>query len=144
MLSRRVLAAGLIVAAVVLPMSSSSPAPARLALCPNGVVEQHASIDFVLELTRRRFVRGRTISVQGRTYRLTERNTPVVAALLVGPPEYFLPAAAGFWREAVARCGSETARRSWAIVLNYALRNVASDSDRTVFLVRTTRGWRYY
>ena len=82
--------------------------------------------------------------MQGRRYKLTERNTPVVAALLIGPPEYFLPAASGFWREAVSLCGRATALRSWAIVLNYALRNVATDSDRTVFLAKTTRGWRYY
>jgi hypothetical protein len=144
---RRVLAACLIASAVFLPiaLSSSSPATAHHRLrCPTGVVEQHASIDFVIDLTRRLFVRGKTITVQGRRYRLTDRNTPVVAALLVGPPSYVLPEAAGFWREAVSRCGTETARRSWAIVLNFALRNVSSDSDRTVFFVKTTGGWRYY
>ena len=62
----------------------------------------------------------------------------------MGPPDSFLPAAAGFWREAVFRCGRETARQSWAIVLNYALKNVASDTNRIVFFVKTTRGWRYY
>jgi hypothetical protein len=145
-LSRRVLAACAIAAVIVFPfiLSSSSPATARPARCPTGVIEQHASVDFVINLARRLFVRGKTISVQGRRYRLTERNTPVVAAVLVGPPDYYLPAAAGFWREALSRCGRETARQSWAIVLNYALRNVASDSNRTVFFVRTTRGWRYY
>jgi hypothetical protein len=114
--------------------------------CPRHTIARPAPVDEVLEAARRIVVRGKTISSQGHTYRLTAKNTPIIAAVRLAPfaagPE--IPGALALRRLAVKKCGHVVAERSWAVVIEFPLAQIARTNRALTFLTLTRDGWRAY
>jgi hypothetical protein len=87
-------------------------------------------------------IRG-SISVQGETTKLTRKNSPVLAVVVLARTGVAIPGAATLRAEASRRCGYETAVASWAVTIAVP-ELLASSSLRTAFLLKTKAGWRTY
>jgi hypothetical protein len=137
-------ALGAIVTAAVLAGSPAGVAAARN--CPREVASRPASIGAVIGAARRLLITGRTVDVQGRTYRLNVHDNAIVAVVNLGPIPAGMnaPDPRAYRQLAAARCGRRTAARSWAVVWTYPQTIVASFGIRVDFVVLTKRGWRSY
>jgi hypothetical protein len=126
----------------------SEPVTARASAsrCPSNPVARSAPVDEVLAAARRIAIRGKTISSQGRTYRLTAKNTPIVAALRLASfgAGRDIPGAAALRRLAAKKCGRAVAERSWAVVIEFPLAQISRTNRTLVFLTLTRNGWRAY
>jgi hypothetical protein len=144
-LNRGVVAAGALVASSILAVSGATR-PTLPTRCPTALAADPGTIDQAISAARRLFIIGHTTHAQGRTFRLTVRDDPVIAAVLVsatwaGSP---VPNAEQVRRAAVRRCGRRTANASWLVVVNIPQVLLAQNSLRPVVIVRTPSGWRSY
>jgi hypothetical protein len=126
----------------------SEPVTARAGAsrCPSHPVARPAPVDEVLAAARRIAIRGKTITSQGRTYRLTAKNTPVIATLRLpsfgAGPE--IPGAPALRRLAAKKCGRAVAERSWTVVIEFPLEQISRTNRTLMFLTLTRDGWRAY
>jgi len=146
-----VLASGvsLVAAGGVLAVSSSLSPSVLLhersaANCPvRPVPPLYGEIDEVVAAARRLLIRG-SVTLQGRTIKLTAKNSPIYATVVLartgGTP---FPGLRALRAMAARRCGTETMEASWAVKIGRPS-TLISSSARTVFLIKTKSGWRTY
>jgi hypothetical protein len=145
--SLRLIAAVALGATGAAALLAGSPARAAAAQnCPREVALRSASIDAVMGAARRLLIIGRTVDVQGHTYRLNLRDNAIVALvdLRAIPSGMSAPDPRAYRRLAAARCGARTAAGSWAVVWNFPQTIIASLSIRVDFVVLTKHGWQSY
>jgi hypothetical protein len=120
---------------------SASRAP--FAGCPRiSVPPEYGTIDEAVAAARKLLVRG-SITVQGKTTRLTRKNSPVLSIVTLAETSVPFPGAAVLRATATRRCGRNTAAASWAVML--AVPDLTpTASTRFAFLVKTKSGWRKY
>lgn len=113
--------------------------------CPQHVLKRPSRLDDVVAAARRIVIRGQTIRSQGRSYRLTAENTPIIEVVrLVPPAGADLPGAATLRRLARTTCPRTVVANSWAIVIEYPLAQIARTNRAIVFVTRTEDGWQTY
>jgi hypothetical protein len=113
--------------------------------CPSGPIAGFGTVDGAIAAARRLRISGKTVSSQGRTYRLTPKNSPVLEVVQLAPDGGRpLPGAAQLRKIATRRCGSRLASAAWGIVVNYPFVQIAASSEALFFVVKTTRGWRAF
>jgi hypothetical protein len=118
----------------------------RSSTCPRHVRFPAGNIDDAVAAARRLLIEGHTVTSQGVVHRLTAKNTPILAAVELAPlgAAKPIPGASALRRQAASRCGASTARSAWAIVIDYPLIQIAAQSVRVSFVVRTDDGWRTF
>jgi hypothetical protein len=126
--------------------SESVTPRASVSRCPSHPVARSAPVDEVLAAAREIAIRGKTTKSQGRTFRLTAKNTPVIAGVRLasfgaGPD---IPGAPALRRLAAKKCGRAVAERSWAVVIEFPLEQIARTNRTLMFLTLTGDGWRAY
>jgi hypothetical protein len=113
------------------------------ARCPAAEVPPlYGTVDQALAAARRLLIRG-SITAQGKTTKLTPKNSPVIDIVILARTARPLPGAAALRAAATRRCGSDVAQASWAVYIDYP-ELLISSSIRLAFLVRTKAGWRTY
>jgi hypothetical protein len=113
------------------------------ARCPSAEAPPlYGTVDQALAAARRLLIRG-SITAQGKTTKLTPRNSPIIDVVILARTARSLPGAAGLRAAATRRCGSDIAQASWAVYIDYP-ELLISSSIRLAFLVRTKAGWRTY
>jgi hypothetical protein len=132
------------VLAATLPANGNSSSAHRQAKnCPVlPVPPRYGEIDEVIAAARRLLIRG-SITVQGKTTKLTPRNSPIYNVVILARLPNEFAGAATLRRMAAKRCGSETAQASWAVMIGVP-ELMADSSTRLAFLVKTKSGWRRY
>jgi hypothetical protein len=96
-------------------------------------------VDEVIAAARRVVIDHRTEKVQGRRYRLSEKTTPVLEAVMLGdaPP---LPGSGALRRLAKRRCPMTDPTYTWAVVFGDTI-SVVCCLRTTVFVAPTKQGW---
>jgi hypothetical protein len=136
---------GLLLAVVVVHAGSSAesaaaPRPIKKS-CPR-VGPGNASlvtVDQVIATARRVVVDHHTEEIQGHRYRLNEKTTPVLEAVMLGdsPP---LPGRRSLARLAKSRCPKTDPTYTWAVVFGDTI-SVVCCLRTTVFVAATKRAW---
>lgn len=118
-------------------------AGAAVAGCPRlSVPPLYGQIDEVIAAARRLLARG-SITVQGKTTRLTAKNSPLLSVVTLAPTGTPFPGTPSLRATATRRCGRNIAVASWAVMLTVP-DITPSGSTRFAFLVKTKSGWRRY
>ena len=112
--------------------------------CPRGNVKQVDDVNAVVGAARRLLIRGKSISVRGTNYPLTNQNAPILQVVSLSPRFTGVPGVAGFRDTAARRCGAQIASASWTVIVFYKLAAAATSSVGRAFIVLTDRGWRVY
>src|SRR5436190_11892158 len=120
------------------------------AACPSGVMSDASRLAPVGQVLRaaQRLLSKRTVSAQGRVYRLTPRNAPIrlIWQIGIGVPtiDRREPGLLVLNRRATALCGKRIAGASWAIHYEIPVAPMISAADVYTFFVKTHRGWRFW
>ena len=114
--------------------AGSVPSPT----CPRSVSPFPLTLDQAVAAARAKAVRGKTISHGGQTYKLNNANTPVVAAVRLGPAtrREQLVQVGRLRRIATARCGARAADSAWAVIMFYTQAQMATSQLGYLFVVR--------
>jgi hypothetical protein len=89
------------------------------ARCPAAEVPPlYGTVDQALAAARRLLIRG-SITAQGKTTKLTPRNSPIIDVVILARTARPLPGAAALRAAATRRCGSDIAQASWAVYIDY-------------------------
>lgn len=113
--------------------------------CPGSSVTSRNRVDYVLAEARKLISDAPPYRRQGRTYRFTVANTPVVAVVWLGLPPVGKDRRVSRFRDKATKvCPHPTVvKDSWAVVADYPFVPPVG-SRSTVFFVKTTTGWRAY
>jgi hypothetical protein len=146
------LAIGLSVVVTANGVVAASSSGSRDAITQDGSAEKcpvrpvpplYGQLDEVVAAARKLLIRG-TVTAQGRTIKLTTKNSPIYAAVVLartgGTP---FPGLRELRAAAAKRCGAATMEASWAIKIGVPALLIDS-SARTVFLIKTRSGWKAY
>lgn len=139
-----IVASSLYVATAASRSPDSVTAPQlRKANCPHRPVPpRYGTVDEVVAGARKLLIHG-FVSAQGRTIRLSAKNSPILEVVTLSRTALPFPGAATLREKAARRCGIETAKASWAVMIGFPAA-MPRESIRLVFLLKTKAGWRTY
>lgn len=114
------------------------------AKCPAVTVPPlYGRLDEVVAAARRLLIRG-SVTLQQGTVKLTRKNSPILAVVVLGRSGGTpFPGLSTLRAAAARRCGADTMEASWAVKIGRPSMLI-STSAYTAFLVKTKSGWRTY